>query len=194
MKEAKNKTKPKAKVKTETKQKAIAKNKSKKLLIIGAVIGAVVLIGGITTAVVLICNNQQEQVKETVTLKDNLEFEVNSEVKISALVSEENTVNVLDEDELVDTSSLGEHEVTIRYEVDGSEESTTATITVVDTKPPVIEYQKELSTTVGTEIDLLKDVKIQNFMAVMSVTHFPLILCKMVSIAVRQPQVWLISI
>lgn len=163
MKEAKNKTESKAKVKTETKQKAISKNKSKKLLIIGAVIGAVVLIGGVATAVVLIRdNNGQEQVKETVALNDNLEFEINSEVKISALVSEENTVNVLDEDELIDTSSLGEQEVTIRYEVDGSEESTIVTIMIVDTKPPVIDYQKELSTTVGTEIDLLKDVKVSD--------------------------------
>lgn len=41
-------------------------------------------------------------------LKDKLEFEINSKVKIESLISEENEVEITNKDELLDISKLGD--------------------------------------------------------------------------------------
>lgn len=135
---------------------------SKKLLI-GIIVGVVVVGGGITTGVILMNKDnqkQEEKQKDTILLIDNLEFEINSEVNLLSLVSEDNKVKVLSEDETIDTSTLGEKEITIKYEVEEQEEEKTFKITIIDTQAPTIEYEKELTTTAGTKIDLLKNVKV----------------------------------
>ena len=138
-----------------------------KKVIIGIVVG-VVAVGGVTTGAILLNNNndsktkQEEKQKETIILNDNLEFEINSEVNLLSLVSEDNKVKIVSEDETIDTSTLGNKEITIKYLVDDKEEEKTFTIKIVDTQAPTIEYKKELSTNVGTKIDLLKDVKVSD--------------------------------
>lgn len=138
---------------------------SKKVLI-GIIVG-VVAVGGVTTGVILMNNNkdnqkQEEKQKDTILLKEDLKFEINSEVNLLSMVSEENKVKVLSEDEKIDTSTLGEKEITIKYEMEEKEETKTFKITIIDTQAPTIEYKKELSTTEGTKIDLLKDVKVSD--------------------------------
>ena len=138
---------------------------SKKMLI-GTIVG-IVAVGGVTMGAILMNNSkdnqkQEEKQKDTILLKEDLKFEINSEVNLLSMVSEENKVKVLSEDEKIDTSSLGEKEITIKYEVEEKEEEKTFKITIVDTQAPTIEYKKELSTTEGTKIDLLKDVKVND--------------------------------
>lgn len=103
---------------------------------------------------------KEEKPKETIILKENLNYEINSEITLLSLVNEDNKVKILSEDKTIDTSVLGEKEITIKYEVEEKEETKTFKITIIDTQAPTIEYKKELTTNVGTEIDLLKDVKI----------------------------------
>lgn len=137
---------------------------SKKLLI-GFIVG-VVAVGGTTMGVILMNNRnnqkREEEQKDTILLKEDLKFEINSEVNLLSLVSEENKVKVLSEDETIDTSILGEKEIVIKYEVEEKEQTKSFTITIVDTQAPNIEYKKELSTNVGTKIDLLKNVKVSD--------------------------------
>lgn len=138
-----------------------------KKLFIGIIASIVVVGGGVTTGIILMNNNkdnqkQEEKQKDTILLKEDLKFEINSEVNLLSLVSEDNKVKVLSEDETIDTSTLGEKEITIKYEVEEQEETKIFTITIVDTQAPTIEYTKELSTNVGTKIDLLKNVKVSD--------------------------------
>ncbi len=107
-------------------------------------------------------DKKEEKQKDTILLKDDLKFEINSEVNLLSLVNEDNKVKVLSEDETIDTSTLGEKEITIKYEVEEKEETKTFKITIEDTQAPTIEYQKELSTNVGSKIDLLKGVKVSD--------------------------------
>lgn len=137
-----------------------------KSVLIGILVG-VVAIGGVIMSVILMNNNkddqkQEEKQKNTILLKDDLKFEINSKVNILDIISEDNKVKVLSENEAIDTSILGEKEVTIKYEVEEKEEEKTFKITIVDTQAPNIEYKKELSTNVGTKINLLKDVKVSD--------------------------------
>lgn len=109
------------------------------------------------------CGDKKEEIKkDTILLKEDLKFEVNSEVNLLSMISEDNKVKVLSEDETIDTSTLGEKEITIKYEVEEQEETKIFTITIVDTQSPTIEYTKELSTNVGTKVDLLKGVKVSD--------------------------------
>ncbi len=109
------------------------------------------------------CGDKKEEVKkDTILLKEDLKFEINSDVNLLSMISEDNKVKVLSENETIDTSTLGEKEITIKYEVEEQEEEKTFKITIVDTQAPTIQYTKELSTNVGTKIDLLKNVKVSD--------------------------------
>lgn len=138
---------------------------NKKILII--VIIFILIIGGGTTAVVLLNNinnkiEQKEEQKIDVLLNDNLEFEINSEVKLLSLVSKDNKAKIISEDKTIDTSSLGEKELIIKYKDKDEEKEHKFKINIVDTTQPTIEAENELSTTQGTEIDLLKNVKVSD--------------------------------
>ena len=134
--------------------KIFSKLRNKKVLI-GFIIGIILIIGIIT---IIVLNSNKEETKIEVLLNDNLEFEINSEVKLLSLVSENNKAEITSKDELIDTSILGEKEIAIKYK-DKEEKEYKFKIKIIDTQAPTIEYQKEITTTEGTEIDLLKDVK-----------------------------------
>lgn len=131
---------------------------SKKLLI-GVIASVATISVGIIASVVLMNNNKpEEKQKDSILLKEELKFEINSEVRLLSLMSEDNKVKILSEDEMIDTSILGKKEVSIQYEIDGKEKIKTVQINIIDTQAPMIQYKKELSTNVGSKIDLLKDV------------------------------------
>lgn len=108
--------------------------------------------------------NYQNYEKETNDLKliDNLILEINSEVKLLSLVSNENTLEILSEDIYVDTSILGEKELKIKYKKDLEEKVKIFNINIIDSTKPIITFKKELETTVGTKIDLLKNVTVSD--------------------------------
>jgi len=100
--------------------------------------------------------------KKTVLLKDNLNLEINEEAKISSLISENNKIEVINKDEMIDTSKLGDKVIIIKYKDNDEERELTSKITIIDTIKPIIECKKELETTQGNKIDLLKDVKVND--------------------------------
>lgn len=138
--------------------------KNKKIIII--IVSIFIIIGGITTSIILINNKdnkiQKEEQKIEVLLNDNLKFEINSEIKLLSLVSKDNKAEIISEDETIDTSSLGEKELVIKYKDKDEEKEHKFKINIVDTTQPTIEAENELSTTQGTEIDLLKNVKVSD--------------------------------
>lgn len=86
-----------------------------------SIIISIVVVGGRITGVVVLTGNKEElppKVEEnknndTVALKDNLKFEINSEVTLLSLISDNNKVKILSNDEKIDTSMLGEKEVMV---------------------------------------------------------------------------------
>ncbi len=139
------------------------KNSNKKVII--CILVGIVILSCVIVGVILLNNKnknekQDENKNQTIILNDNLKFEINSEVNLLSLVSKDNKVKIISEDIKIDTSKLGEQKLTIKYLSENKEMNKTFTIKIVDTKPPTIEYQKELTIVVGEEIDLLKDVKV----------------------------------
>ncbi len=86
-----------------------------------SIIISIVVVGGRITGVVVLTGNKEElppKVEEnknndTVVLKDNLKFEITSEVTLLSLISDNNKVKILSNDEKIDTSMLGEKEVMV---------------------------------------------------------------------------------
>lgn len=133
------------------------------------IVSVVVVVGAVATPVILFNGKEtpkeeekQPEVSQSVMLKEDLNFEINSELSLLSLVSEDNKVKVVSENEIVDTSTLGEKELVIKYLDNDQEKEQHFKINIVDTTKPIIEFQKELSTTAGTKIDLLKNVKVSD--------------------------------
>ena len=136
------------------------KNNKKKVIIVICVLSIILIFLGVF---LFINNGKKKEIKEEtskIKLTDNLEAEVNSEVNLLSFISDSSDVEILSSDELVDTSTLGEKELVIKYKDGDKEKEYKFKINIKDSIVPTIEYQKELSTTVGVEIDLLKDVKV----------------------------------
>ncbi len=91
---------------------------------------------------------------------DSYEFEINSKVKFYDLMQDTDKITVLDGSELIDTSTLGERKVVIKYLVNDEPKYKTVKVNIVDTISPVISYTKKLTTTKGKKVNLLKDVKV----------------------------------
>lgn len=108
------------------------------------------------------CGNNKSEQKVDIILNNNLNFEKNSELKLSSLVSKKNKVEIINKDEIIDTSSLGTKEIILKYKDKNKEKEYRFKIKIIDTQAPTIEYQKELSTTAGTSIDLLENVKVSD--------------------------------
>ena len=132
--------------------------KSKLLFVIG-----IIVVIGIVTGLVLSNNNKTKE-KETaltkIILSNEGKIEINSEVQLLMVLKIQNG-KILSDDEKIDTSKLGEQEFTIKYLNENDEEKEyTFKITIIDTKAPIIEFKKELTTIIGTKIELLSDVKV----------------------------------
>jgi len=99
--------------------------------------------------------------KMMVVLIDDLEVQVNSDVKLLSFV--DNVINgeIVSEDMVVDTSKLGKQEfiLEIKNKFDEIEEYKFS-ILVKDTISPVIESKDEMTIYVSKDVDLLKDVKV----------------------------------
>lgn len=102
-----------------------------------------------------------ESNKSNVILKDKLDIEINDEVVLETFVKEIKNGIILNGKDVVDTSKLGKKNVELLIkDKNNYEEKIKFNINVIDTTKPVIEAKKEISTYVGTKIDLLKDVKV----------------------------------
>ena len=134
------------------------------------IIISVVIIGSAVATSVILLNDKdvtkeedkQYEASQSVVLKKDLNFEVNSDLSLLSLIDNDNKVKIISDDEIVDTSTLGEKELVIKYLDNNQEKEQHVKINIVDTTKPVIEFNKELTTTVGTKIDLLKGVKVSD--------------------------------
>ena len=146
--------------KLKVKEKKV-KNKNKKIII--AISVMVIIILGIVVFLVLnfhknVIDKKDNNSEIVIKLIDNLDVEINSEVNLLSFINNSNDLDIISNDENVDTSILGEKELSIKYNDKGEEKEYKFVINIKDTTIPVIECPEELTTTVGIEIDLLKDV------------------------------------
>lgn len=96
-----------------------------------------------------------------IILIESLDVQINSEISILSLVKDIKNGTIISEDKIIDTSKLGKKAIVIDYlDKNNKEKKYSFEISVIDTEKPVIEFQKEIVTSVGMEINLLKDVTV----------------------------------
>ena len=101
--------------------------------------------------------------KIRVIFNDKLETEINSSVLIGSFVKEIKNGELLNGDELIDTSRLCKKKVKLLVKGNNNkEENISFNINIVDTIKPVIDAKEEISTYVGSSVDLLKDVMVSD--------------------------------
>ena len=101
--------------------------------------------------------------KTRIELKEKLDIEMNSDVYLVSLINTISNGELLTDNYKIDTSKLGKQEISIKYLNQWkNKKEYKFSINIVDTAKPTIEFKKDLSTTVGTKIDLLKEVKVKD--------------------------------
>lgn len=109
---------------------------NKKLKILGICI-LIAIIGLIITLITVNAIKEKKEDEVALTLKDNLNTEFLSEVKVSSFI--ENLNGTLTDDYIIDTTSLGTKEVKVNYKnARGKKKHKTYEINVVDTEKPKI--------------------------------------------------------
>jgi len=101
--------------------------------------------------------------KPNIILKDNLDVSIYEEVTNLSFIDSIKNGTIITKEEKLDTSKLGKLEVKLILRNKFKKDTTYLfNINIIDTEKPSISYKKELETTEGVEIDLLKDIKAED--------------------------------
>ena len=88
-----------------------------------------------------------------IILKDDLEVELGSEVKISDII-ESSKYKVINKDDTIDTKKVGSKEVVIKYKKNNKNNMYVAKIKIVDKEAPVISGDDTIKVTAGSKIEI----------------------------------------
>ena len=134
-------------------RKKKSKGKSKKTGI--KVLLALVLVSAVLISGVIYVNSKQFSIE----FYENATVNINEKADNYQFVKSIENGEILTEKTPIDTSSLGEKEISLTVKPSfGSEKVYTFSVSVVDNKGPKISFADRLETSVGNEIDLLKGV------------------------------------
>ena len=101
--------------------------------------------------------------KAKVVFVDNRDIEINDNVSLETFVKEIRNGELLNGDDLVDTSKLGKVNLVFMVKDKNlDEDEFKLDINVVDTTKPEIEAKEKIDVYVGNKIDLLSDVKVKD--------------------------------
>ena len=134
------------------------KKKSKlKILLFFILIIAIVLV----SVIMFFINKEANNIK--VTLVDNLDIDVNSEVKINSLIKDIKNGSIIDGDDLLIADKIGKKKVIIKLKnKDNKEEEYTFFVNIIDKEAPVIEVSENITITVGDEFDFISYVTVSD--------------------------------
>ncbi len=133
------------------------RKKKKSLKLIPIIIILVLCIIGISF---ILFTNSKKLVVQSIDTKD---VPLNEEIYNTDFIEKVKNGEIITKKEKIDTSKIGKQ--TIKVVIKNyykKEKEYKFTLNVIDITKPVITFKKELSTTQGTKIDLLKDVKVED--------------------------------
>jgi len=134
-------------------------------ILVGTILGVIAIIITVSKGIAFLSDVDKDIENQQVLkiqIKENLDFEINSELYLLSLIDDNNEVEIISDNELINTSIIGEKDIVIKYLENEEEKEYTFKIYIVDTTSPSIEFQSELTTTVGTDINLLENVKVND--------------------------------
>ena len=137
--------------------------KKKKIIIICIIVAVIICICIVSATFAIKEKMKQEEMQKTIiNFKETQEYEINTELTIKDVLLNYENIEIINNDEKIDTSVLGAKEITIQYKNVYKEENEEKKIEIkiIDTQAPQFEItNKELSFEQETEINLLENVK-----------------------------------
>ena len=135
-------------------------NNKRKVMII---ILLIILLIGLGIGGYFLYKENEKKNRLGIEISNDLEVEINSEVYLLSFIKEVTNGEIVTEDSLVDTSSLGNKKlvVSVKNKKDEIEEYK-FNVMVVDTVKPVISGKDKITMYVGNDVDLLKDVNVSD--------------------------------
>ena len=141
--------------------KRSSKNKKNKLKVIILILVLVAVVGLVGYYLYDKHQKDIEANRLKVTLKEELTAEINSEITLGSFVESIVNGEVLNGEEAVNTTELGEQELTLNLKnKDDEEEKYPFKIKIIDTEAPTIEAKKEITSYVSKDVNLLEGVKV----------------------------------
>jgi D-alanyl-D-alanine carboxypeptidase len=133
------------------------RKKKKNKIILPIIIIIILIIIGLF----LFNKKYQDKNKLNITLINNLDIEINSKTNLLSCIKDIKNGEILTEDSTIDTSKLGKQNLEILLKDNfNKEKKYSFEINIVDTTKPTIEYKENISSYVGKEINLLKDITV----------------------------------
>lgn len=121
----------------------------------------IVMISLISVIIHFINKNENSIIR--VTLVDDLEFRVNSDIKISSLISNIENGSIVDEEEKIDTSKVGKRKINVKLVNDyNDEEMYSFEVNIIDDEKPTIKSEDKIVIGIGDEVDLLSGVAVSD--------------------------------
>ena len=112
------------------------------------------LVGCSSKEIVEVEKKPKKEIK--IELVEKLDFEFASNIKLKDLVINHNT-ELLNEDELLDTSSLGKKSINLKYKDSNETKNMNIEYNIVDTTEPVLNLSN-MTTYVGKEVNFLNNM------------------------------------
>lgn len=134
----------------------MAKKKKKRKLKKGIKLIVIILII-IIIYYIFISNNNNNNIK----LINKLELELGSNATISSIIKSSN-VDIINKDDVIDTSNLGNKEVTIKYKENKSVKNYKVKLKIVDTEIPTILCEDNINILINNNIKLDDIIKISD--------------------------------
>ena len=150
----KSKKKVKKDISLEEKE-LIAKKKERRNTVILIIFN--LLIVGIFVAAFYIA---PKYIKKDISIKNNVVFELNKEIKIKDAFKAENGITITNKDELIDTSKTGDLIVKVKYRKNGHNKFLKFNVDVKDTLKPKINCDDEIKIFAGTEDDFTDYIEV----------------------------------
>lgn len=128
--------------------------KKKKIIII-----SIIIIILIISSILIFLNYQEMEV----TIKEKIEVPLNSKLTNLDNITNLKNGQIITDEKTIDTSKIGEQKINISIKNKlGKEKEYHYTVNVYDDEKPSIIFSKELTIEEGQNIDLLKDVKVED--------------------------------
>lgn len=94
-----------------------------------------------------------------VSLIDNLNIEINKEIKIKDLIKDTNKVEINNIDEIIDTKELGEKEIILKLK---DNKEFIFKINIIDNTKPIINGDKEIVIKINNDFDINKYLRVED--------------------------------
>ena len=136
--------------------KVESKNSKVKLFIL--ILFNIVIIGALLAGFFI----APKYTKKDVSLRKDVVFELNKEMKIKDAVNVENGVTLLNGDDVIATDKIGSTTIEVKYRKNGKENTFKFNLEIEDTRKPIIDSEDKITIYTSSDVDFKDYIKVSD--------------------------------